>query len=412
MKRRVVITGMGAVTPIGGAVPQTWAAAKAGVCGVGPITLFDASGQKTQIAAEVKNFVPENHMDKKEAHRMDRYSQLAVAAAAEAFSDSGLSMEREDAGRCGVLMSSGIGGLGTTENEHARGEQKGFDRVSPFFIPMCIPNMGAAHIAIRYGFRGMCGCVVTACAGGSSAVGDAMRQIRDGYAEVMLCGGAESTITPLGIGGFTSMKALCATNDPERASIPFDRERSGFVMGEGAGALILEELEHARARNAKIYAEVVGYGANCDAYHITAPSPDGEGAAACMAQALRDAGISSEEVGYINAHGTSTPMNDRCETAAIKAVFGAHAAKLMVSSTKSMTGHLMAASGAVEAILSALALREGFVPPTIHYRVPDEECDLDVVPNEGRAADIRYALSNSLGFGGHNASLVLKRWEE
>jgi 3-oxoacyl-[acyl-carrier-protein] synthase II len=412
MKRRVVVTGMGALTPIGKTAPETWAAAKAGVCGIGPITLYDNSEQKAKIAGEVKDFAPENYMDKRDARKMDRFCQLAYAAAGEAFQDSGLSMEKEDAFRCGILVSSGIGGLGTIENEQMRGVQKGFDRVSPYFIPMCIPNIAGAHIAIRYGFRGMCSCPVTACAGGSNATGDAFRQIRDGYMDVMLCGGAESVVTPLGIGGFTSMKALCSTNDPERASIPFDKERSGFVMGEGAGILILEELEHARARDARIYGEIVGYGASCDAYHMTAPSPDGEGAAECMKMALKDAGIAPEDVGYINAHGTSTPMNDRCETIAIKAAFGPHAKKLMVSSTKSMTGHLLGASGAVEAILSICTLKDGFVPPTIHYRVPDEECDLDIVPNQGRSADIRYAVSNSLGFGGHNASLVFKRWEE
>ena len=276
---------------------------------------------------------------------------------------------------------------------------------------MIISNMAAGHMAIRYGFRGMCSCVVTACAGGTNAVGDAFRHIRDGYAEVMLCGGAEAAIVPLAMGGFTAMKALCDREDPKRASIPFDAERSGFVMGEGAGVLLLEELDHAKARGAKIYAEVTGYGANCDAHHITAPAPGGAGGAACMAQALADAGASPEEVDYINAHGTSTPLNDASETAAIHTVFGPHAQKLMVSSTKSMTGHLLGAAGAVEAIFTALALQEGFVPPTIGYQVPDPACDLDIVPNEGRAAALKLALSNSLGFGGHNAALVLKKWE-
>ena len=278
-------------------------------------------------------------------------------------------------------------------------------------IPMIISNMAAGHIAIRYGFRGMCTCVVTACAGGTNAVGDAFRHIRDGYGDVMLCGGTEAAITPLAMGGFTAMKALCDRTDPQRASIPFDAERSGFVMGEGAGILVLEEYEHAKKRGAKIYAEVAGYGANCDAYHITAPAPGGAGGAACMKLALEDAGLAPEAVDYINAHGTSTPMNDACETAAIHTTFGEHAKELMVSSTKSMTGHLLGAAGAVEAIFTALALRDGFVPATIGYQVPDPACDLDIVPNEGRTADIKVALSNSLGFGGHNAAIVLKKWE-
>ena len=412
MERRVVITGLGAVTPIGGTAAETWESAKAGVCGIGAITLYDASEQKVQIAGEVKNFVPENHIDKREARKMDRFSQLAAAAAEEAVRDSGLSIEKENPYRCAVLVSSGIGGLSTIEHEHARGEQKGFDRVSPYFIPMSISNMAAAHIAIRHGFRGMCTCMVTACAGGTNAVGDAFRQIQGGYADVVLCGGTEASITPLGMGGFTSMKALCESNDPNRASIPFDKERSGFVKGEGAGILVLEDLEHARARGAKIYGEVVGYGSTCDAYHLTAPAPDGEAAQECMRQSIVSAGIQPEQIDYINAHGTSTPLNDKGETASIKAVFGEHAKRLAVSSTKSMTGHLLGASGAVEALLTVLALKEGFIPPTINYKVPDEECDLDIVPNVGRAASLSYALSNSLGFGGHNASLVFKRWEE
>ncbi len=412
MKRRVVITGMGAVTPIGHTAPQSWQAAKEGACGIAPITLFDTSGHKVKIAGEVKGLDISAHIDKKESRKMDRFTQLAVIAAKEALADSGLNMETEDPYRCSVVVSSGIGGLGTIETEHTRGEQKGFDRVSPFFVPMSITNMAAGHIAIATGMKGMCSCVVTACAGGSNAIGDSLRQIRDGYADVVLCGGAEASITPFGIGGFTSMKALCETNDPARASIPFDRERSGFVMGEGAGILILEEYEHARARGARIYGEMAGYGAACDAYHITAPDPQGAGAAAAMTMALADAGISPADVGYVNAHGTSTPMNDRCETMALKKAFGSHAQNLMVSSTKSMTGHLLGASGAVEAVFTVMALKDGFVPATIHYREKDEECDLDIVPNQGRQADLRYAMSNSLGFGGHNASLVFKRWEE
>ena len=343
---------------------------------------------------------------------MDRFTQMALIAADQAMADSGLDREREDLNRCGVLISSGIGGFQTVADAHARGEQRGYDSLSPFMIPMIISNMAAGHAAIRYGFRGMCSCVVTACAGGTNAIGDAFRHIRDGYAEVMLCGGAEAAITPLAMGGFTAMKALCEGQDPKRASIPFDGERSGFVMGEGAGILVLEEYGHAQARGARIYAELAGYGVTCDAHHITAPAPGGAGGAACMAQALADAGVRPEEVDYINAHGTSTQMNDACETAAIRTVFGPRADSLAVSSTKSMTGHLLGAAGAVEAIFTVLALAEGFIPATIGYQVPDPACDLDIVPNTGRRANLRTALSNSLGFGGHNAAIVLKKWEE
>ena len=411
MKRKVVITGMGAVTPIGNTAADSWAAARQGVCGIAPITHYDTSAQKAKLAGEVKDLDPSLWVDKREMRKMDRVTQLAMVAAAQAMADSGLNMEAEDAARCGVIVSSGIGGLSTIESEHSRGLEKGFDRVSPHFIPMVITNMSAGHIAIRYGFKGMCSCPVTACASGSNAIGDAFRQIRDGYADVMLCGGTEASITPLGIGGFTSLKALHTGTDPLRASIPFDAERSGFVMGEGAGILILEEYEHAKARGAKIYAELAGYAANCDAHHITAPAPGGEGAARCMTLAMADAGVAPQEVGYINAHGTSTPMNDSCETAAIKAAFGAQAGKLAVSSTKSMTGHLLGASGAVEAIFTALAVRDDFVPATIGYKVADPACDLDIVPNNGREMHLTAALSNSLGFGGHNACLVFKKGE-
>ena len=411
MKRKVVITGMGAVTPIGNTAADSWAAARQGVCGIAPITHYDTSAQKAKLAGEVKDLDPSLWVDKREMRKMDRVTQLAMVAAAQAMADSGLNMETEDAARCGVIVSSGIGGLSTIESEHSRGLEKGFDRVSPHFIPMVITNMSAGHIAIRYGFKGMCSCPVTACASGSNAIGDAFRQIRDGYADVMLCGGTEASITPLGIGGFTSLKALHTGTDPLRASIPFDAERSGFVMGEGAGILILEEYEHAKARGAKIYAELAGYAANCDAHHITAPAPGGEGAARCMTLAMADAGVAPEEVGYINAHGTSTPMNDSCETAAIKAAFGEQAGKLAVSSTKSMTGHLLGASGAVEAIFTALAVRDDFVPATIGYKVADPACDLDIVPNNSREMHLTAALSNSLGFGGHNACLVFKKGE-
>ena len=410
-KRRVVITGMGALTPLGLTARESWQAVKDGVCGLAPITQFDASAQKVKLAAEVKGFVPENYLGKPEAKRMGRFTQMAVVAAREAVADAAFTLEEAEADRCGVIVSSGIGGLSITEAEHDRGKERGWDRVSPFYIPTGICNMAAGMVAIDTGFRGMCSCPVTACAGGTNAVGDAFHYIRDGYAEVMLCGGTESSLTPLAVGGFTSMKALCQNEDPARASIPFDAERSGFVMGEGAGILLLEELEHARARGAKIYAEVVGYGATCDAYHMTAPRPDGSGGAKAMVMALADGCVTAEEVGYINAHGTSTPLNDAGETAAVKAVFGEHAYRLAISSTKSMTGHMLGAAGAVEAIFTALSLRDGYLPATIHYQVSDPACDLDVVPGQGRSADIRYALSNSLGFGGHNGTLLLKKWE-
>ena len=408
--RRVVVTGIGAVTPVGNNVPEFWEAIKNGKNGIAPITRFDVSESKYKLAAEVKEFDPTKYMDKLTAKKLDRFVQFAMVAAGEAMTDSQLegNIEKED---LAVYFGSGIGGFETVGGAFLRGESRGYDSVSPFMIPMIISNMAAGQIAIRFGFQGMCTCVVTACAGGTNAVGDAFRHIRDGYGDVMLCGGAEAAITPLAMGGFTAMKALCESTDPARASIPFDAERSGFVMGEGAGMLVLEEYEHAKARGAKIYAEVAGYGANCDAHHITAPAPGGAGGAACMAQALADAGMKPEEVGYINAHGTSTHMNDACETAAIHPTFGDHAARLAVSSTKSMTGHLLGAAGAVEAIFTAMALVEGYLPATIGYQVPDPACDLDIVPNQGRKADIKAALSNSLGFGGHNACIVLKKWE-
>ena len=410
-RRRVVITGLGAVTPIGLTAPASWQATKDGVCGIAPITQFDASGLKVRLAAEVKDFDPLVCMTRPESKHMERFTQFAMCAAKEALADAAFDPAQADLDRCGVIVSSGIGGIGLTEREHDKGKEKGWDRVSPFYIPMGICNMAAGQVAIASGFRGMCTCPVTACAGGTNAVGDAFHYIRDGYADAMLCGGTEAAITPLAIGGFSSMKALTQNPDPDRASIPFDAERSGFVMGEGAGVLLLEELEHAQARNAKIYAEVVGYGATCDAYHMTAPLPDGSGGAKAMALALADGGTAPEEVGYINAHGTSTHLNDAGETAAVKSVFGAHAYELAMSSTKSMTGHMLGAAGAVEAIFTALSLHDGFLPATIHYQVPDPECDLDVVPNQGRKADVRYAMSNSLGFGGHNGSLLLKKWE-
>lgn len=410
-KRRVVITGLGTVNPTGNTVAESWAAVKQGVCGVGPITLYDTSNSKTKLAAEVKNFDPAAVLDKRECRKMARFTQFALTAAIEAMADAGIKMEQEDAARFATIVSAGIGGLPNMEEEHAKGEQKGFDRVSPFFVPMTIANMAAGQIAIRFGLKGYCYAPVTACAGGTNAIGDAFHRIRDGYEDLAIAGGAESCISPLGVGGFTSMKALTTATDPNRASIPFDAERGGFVIGEGAGLLVLEELEHAKARGARIYAEVVGYGANCDAHHITAPAPGGVGGAACMQLALADAGLAPEAIGYINAHGTGTPLNDSCETAAIKAAFGGHAAKLRISSTKSMTGHLLGAAGGVEGIFTALALHEGFLPATINLQQPDPACDLDYIPNQGVAEQVEYALSDSLGFGGHNAAVIFKRWE-
>ena len=411
MERRVVITGLGAVTPIGNDVDTFWNSLKQGTVGIGPITSFDTADYKVKLAAEVKGFDPEALLGRQESKRMGRFTQFAVAAAREALSDAGFSVEQADPDRCGVILSSGIGGQAITEAEHSRGLEKGFDRVSPFYVPTAICNMAAGQVAIDAGFRAMCSCPVTACAGGTNAVGDAFHYIRDGYAEVMLCGGTEASITPMSIGGFTSMKALTQTEDPDRASIPFDGERSGFVMGEGAGVLLLEELEHAKARGARIYAEVAGYGATCDAHHITAPLADGSGGAKAMAMALTDGGVSLEQVGYINAHGTSTHLNDAGETAAVKTVFGPHAYQLAMSSTKSMTGHLLGGAGGVEGVFTALALHDAFLPATVNLQEPDPELDLDYIPNHGRAAQVEYAMSDSLGFGGHNACVVFKRWE-
>ena len=407
-KRRVVVTGVGTVNPTGNTVAESWKGIREGKVGIGEITAFDSSAFSVHLAGEVKEFHPETVFDKRELKHMARFTQFAMIAAEEAMLDSGISgsLPPEE---MGVIVSSGIGGLKTIEEEHTKGEQKGFERVSPFFIPMSISNMAAGEIAIRHKLKGLCICPVTACAGGSNAVGDAFHRIRDGYETAMLCGGTEAAISELGIGGFATMKALSPATEVSRASIPFDKERSGFVMGEGAGILILEEREHALKRGAKIYAEIVGYGANCDAYHITSPAPGGEGAAACMGLALKDAGITASEIDYINAHGTSTHLNDLGETAAVKHVFKERAYSVPISSTKSMTGHLLGAAGAVEAIFSVLALRDGFVPGTMNYQVKDEELDLDYVPNKGREQELRYALSNSLGFGGHNACLVFKK---
>ena len=407
-KRRVVVTGLGTVNPTGNTVEESWKGIREGKVGIGEITAFDSSAFSVHLAGEVKEFHPETVFDKRELKHMARFTQFAMIAAEEAMLDSGISgsLPPEE---MGVIVSSGIGGLKTIEEEHTKGEQKGFERVSPFFIPMSISNMAAGEIAIRHKLKGLCICPVTACAGGSNAVGDAFHRIRDGYETAMLCGGTEAAISELGIGGFATMKALSPATEVSRASIPFDKERSGFVMGEGAGILILEEREHALKRGAKIYAEIVGYGANCDAYHITSPAPGGEGAAACMELALKDAGVTAAEIDYINAHGTSTHLNDLGETAAVKTVFKDRAYSVPISSTKSMTGHLLGAAGAVEAIFSVLALRDGFIPGTMNYQVKDEELDLDYVPNKGREQELRYALSNSLGFGGHNACLVFKK---
>ncbi|MBQ9989664.1 MAG: beta-ketoacyl-ACP synthase II [Lachnospiraceae bacterium] len=407
--RRVVITGLGAITPLGNTAQETWDSIQQGKCGIAPITLYDTTGRKVILAAEVKNFVPEDHLDKREARTMDRFSQFALIAAREAFADSGLDMEAEDSTRCGVIISSGIGGLATIEGEDGKGREKGYDRVSPYFIPMVITNMAAGNVAIALGFQGMCSCVVTACAGGTNAIGDAFHRIRYGMEDVILCGGSEAAITPLGMGGFTSMKALHMGTDPNRASIPFDQERSGFVMGEGAGMLMMEEYEHALKRGAKIYCEVVGYGANCDANHMTAPLEDGSGAARCMQLAIKEAEIAPDAIDYINAHGTSTPLNDKGETKAVKLALGEAAKKVMISSTKSMTGHLLGASGAIEGIITALSVKNDYVPATINYREADADCDLDIVPGEGRHTTVNYAMSNSLGFGGHNASVIFRK---
>ena len=410
MNKRVVITGMGAVTPIGNSTTEFWNAIKKGVCGIAKITAFDTANHKVKLAAEV-DIDPTDKISAGDLRKMDRFTLLGVLAAIEAVADSGIDENNTDLSRCGVCVSSGIGGLSSIEREHDRGLEKGFDRVSPFFIPMVIPNIAAGRIAIESGFKGYSNSVVTACAGGTNAVGDALRMIRHGYADAMLCGGAEAVITPLAMGGFTSMRALSESEDPARASIPFDAERSGFVMGEGAGILVLEELEHAKKRGAKIYAEVTGYAATCDAYHITAPDPSGDGGARAMAEALTDAGLNPSDIEYINAHGTSTPLNDKGETMAVKNVFGEHAYKIPISSTKSMTGHLLGAAGAIEAIVCAFCVKDGYIPATINYKNPDPDCDLDIVPDNGREVPVKHAMSNSLGFGGHNASLVITRFE-
>jgi 3-oxoacyl-[acyl-carrier-protein] synthase II len=411
-KRRVVVTGLGAITPVGNNVTDTWKSITKGICGIDYITLYDTSETKVKVAGEVKKFKADQYFDKKAARKMDRFTQFGLVAAKEAFVDAKLNVDAIDPTRFGVVVSSGIGGLGTIEKEHTKALSKGHDRVSPFYVPMVISNLAAGTIAIELGAKGMCTCPVTACAGGTNAIGDAFRSIRDGYQEVIVCGGTEASITPLGVGGFTSMKALGESNNPMRASIPFDAKRDGFVMGEGAGMLILEEYEHAKARGAKIYAEMVGYGASCDAYHITAPSADGEGGTRAMVSAMEDANILPSDIDYINAHGTSTPLNDKFETVAVKAAFKDAAKTVAISSTKSMTGHLLGAAGGIEGIFCVKAITDGFIPATINYDTPDPLCDLDIVPNIGRKKNITYAMSNSLGFGGHNASIIFKSIKE
>ncbi|RGD76978.1 beta-ketoacyl-[acyl-carrier-protein] synthase II [Faecalicoccus pleomorphus] len=410
--RRVVITGLGAVSPIGNDVNTVWNSIEQSVCGIAPITHFDTSDYKVKLAGEVKDLDMEAYFSKRDLKFNDRFTQFARIVSKQAMIDAGFEKDPDDAMRFGCMIGSGIGGIDTIEQASKTLEDRGPSRVSPFFIPMSLANLAAGQVAIDWGLKGATSCVVTACAAASNAIGEAFHRIRDGYEDVMLTGGSEAAVTPLAIAGFQSMRALHTGDDVNRASIPFDADRSGFVMGEGAGALVLEELEHAKARGAKIYAEIVGYGASCDAHHITAPLDDGSGGAQAMVQAIEDAKIVPEAIDYINAHGTSTSLNDKTETAAVKSAFKEHAYKLAMSSTKSNTGHLLGASGAIEAIISIKALQNSLIPPTIHYQNPDAQCDLDIVANTPRKQDIRYAMSNSLGFGGHNASLIFKKWED
>ncbi|MFB4210846.1 beta-ketoacyl-ACP synthase II [Shouchella sp. JSM 1781072] len=411
-KRRVVVTGIGAVTPLGLHAASSWEAAIAGKSGIGYLTRIDADSYPMKVAAEINDFDPADFMDKKEARRMDRFTQFAVASAKQALEDSGLEINEDNAARVGVWIGSGIGGMETYENQFRTLLEKGPRRVSPFFVPMMIPDMASGQVSIFTGAKGPNSCSVTACASGANSIGDAFKTIQRGDADAMIAGGSEAPITNMAVAGFSSAKAITTTDNPEKASRPFDVNRSGFVMGEGAGILILESLESAKARGAKIYAEIVGYGSTGDAHHMTAPAPDGEGGARAMAAAIADAGLKNEEISYINAHGTSTDLNDPFETQAIKSVLGDYAYDVAISSTKSMTGHLLGAAGAVEAIFSVKAIEEGIVPPTINLEEPDPECDLDYVPNEARKMDVQAVLSNSLGFGGHNTSLVFKRFVE
>ncbi|MGI6611449.1 MAG: beta-ketoacyl-ACP synthase II [Limnochordia bacterium] len=411
VKRRVVVTGLGAVTSCGTGISQLWSSIQAGVPGVGTIRVFDASRLTSRIAAEVSDFDPTDFMDRKDARRTDRFAQFAVAATRLALDDARLDLDSVDLDRVGVVIGSGIGGMLTMHDQCRALVLKGPNRVSPFFVPMMIPDMAAGQVAIAFGLRGHNACTVTACASGTNSIGDAARIIQYGMADGMVAGGAEAAIGELAMAGFCAARTLSTRNDdPQRASRPFDKLRDGFVMAEGAGIVLLEELEHAKRRGAHIYAEVVGYGSTGDAYHITDPAPDGEGAARAMQLALEDAGLTPESVGYINAHGTSTLKNDYVETLAIKRVFGEHAYQVPVSSTKSMTGHLLGAAGGVEAIICVKTLETGIIPPTINYEVPDPDCDLDYVPNQARMHDVDVAMSNSFGFGGHNAVLVFRRY--
>ncbi|MCJ7854730.1 beta-ketoacyl-ACP synthase II [Lachnospiraceae bacterium NSJ-143] len=411
MKRRCVVTGMGAVTPCGNSVEEFWNNIKNGVSGIDFITKFDTEGFKVKIGGEVKNFDPELYVSKKETRRNDLYSLYAIGAAQQAYDMSGLKEEEIDHDRFGVIVGSGIGGLMTINEQIEKLTNKGPSKVSPLFVPMSISNMAAGNISIRFKALGISENVNSACATGTNSIGEAYLKIRDGYQDIMMAGGAEASISPIGMAGFANLTALSFNPDPKKASRPFDKNRDGFVMGDGAGIVILEELEHALKRGAKIYAEVVGYGSTSDAYHITAPDPEGNGGAKAMVNAINDAGITAADVDYINAHGTSTPANDSGETRAIKLALGEYAKDTAISSTKSMTGHLLGAAGAIEAIVCVKAIEENFAPPTINLDTPDEECDLDYVPNVGRNMEIKYALSNSLGFGGHNAVLCFKKWE-
>jgi 3-oxoacyl-[acyl-carrier-protein] synthase II len=413
MSNRVVVTGLGVISPVGTGKDVFWQNLIAGKSGIGPVTRFDVSDMPTKIAGEINDFDPGLYMDKKEARRMDRFAQFALAAAKLAVTDSKLDLEQEDRDRIGVVGGCGIGGVITFEEQKETLISKGPGRVSPFFVPMLISNMGAGHISINMKLQGPSNTVVTACASATNAVGEALRILQHGDVDVCLAGGTEAPLTPLAFAGFCSMRAMSTRNEePTRASRPFDLDRDGFIMGEGAGILVLETLEHAKARDAHIYAEVVGYGSTCDAHHITSPAPGGTGAAKAMAIAIKDAGLTPADISYINAHGTSTDANDENESAAIKSVFGDSAKSVAISSTKSMTGHLMGAAGGVELIACAMAIEEGIVPPTINYETPDPVCDLDYVPNEARRMPVKAAMSNSLGFGGHNASVVLKKYEQ
>lgn len=412
MKERVVVTGMGAVTPIGNNIEDFWNGIKAGKTGFGRIRAFDAAGYKASLAAEVKNFKVTDYMDKREARRMELFCQYAVAASKEAFRNAGLDMEKEDPFRVGICVSSSVGSLQAMEREEKRLMEKGPGRVGPLLVPLMISNMASGNVSIALGCRGKSLNVVTACATGTHSIGEAYRSIQAGEVDVMIAGGAEAAVCPIGIAGFSALTALTSASDPERASIPFDKERSGFVMGEGAGVVVLESLSHAKARGAKILAEVAGYGATSDAYHITSPCEDGSGAAKAMELAMEEAGVTPEEVSYINAHGTSTHHNDLFETRAIKRAFGDAAYRVPISSTKSMIGHLLGAAGAVEFITCVKSIEEEYIHPTVGLKVPDEECDLNYVPGQGIHGEVRVALSNSLGFGGHNATLAVKKYEE